>query len=111
MEVKNGFKGIERRKNGKVNLSLRDWIWISLIILSFLGACTKFYFNTIALAEQCEANTQTDKIQNITNKKQDEAIIEIKSDLNHIVDKVEMIDCRQQEQIKLLNKILGKLES
>lgn len=100
------YKGKDRR-NGRLKLSLRDIIWIGTLICGTVVTLIIWYANTTAIltaaAENCKANTAT-------NQMQDKAISVLQNDIQYIKEAQTKINAGQQENQKLLHRILGKLE-
>ena len=116
MEVKTtDYNGKERRNGGCLRLSIHDYIKILVTVFAILVTGVTFYIKTNmtvkALAEDAEASIKT-------NKRQDEGILTIKSDIKYILKDGEEMKEKQtemnekiEEGNKLLYRILGKLET
>ena len=108
------YNGDCRRNGNKLRLSGSDWFrvgrWIAISIFIVATAWATLNTNVNALCKDVEASK-------IADKRQDDAIISIQSDIEYIRKDGEEIKIEQkninnkiEEGNKLLYKILGKLE-
>ena len=100
--VTKDYQGKSRRNGGKLRLTTGNWIAIIIFLIGVLGTGYGFYYSTTALAKDVEAST-------IADKRQDNDIIEIKGDIEHLVKKTDTMDNRQIEMLELLYQIKGQL--
>ena len=111
IEVEN-YQGKDRRNgNGRMKISISDYIKITTIVVGLFVAGIAGYFrmdNSIqAFAEKAEAiGTLKEK-----DLQQDKDILIIQCDVSEIKEDVNEIQTEQMIQTKLLNQIWGKINN
>ena len=110
----NGFSGKERRNTPVVvKLSKREWVYFITVTFGMVaGGIT--WWNTANSNDKgfalADTRIETKVDENCDKNIQQDMILEVvKSDINYIKKKQDEFSVEQQAQLKLLNRIDGKL--
>ena len=107
--------GLERRANGKIKLTVGDYIRITILICTlFVSGLTGWLtmkWKTNANAQDiAEASTERVEMRGV-NKQQNDDIRDLTNDVQHIKEDVGEIKAVQSDNTELLNRIWGKLDA
>ncbi len=106
----NDYKGDERRSGHKLKLSGRDYIKILIIFTTAVLWIGKLQWEAQALADETDKHGNTIVALEQDNDIQDQKIVGIQKDIIHIKETTEKMQNVQQQMLKAVYRIEGKLD-